>query len=157
MIPPPPFSTSLPSPKSSTLCLVCPFLFPLGLFICNTPSVSSLLLLAALVCISFLLLRSVSHAFILSLFSSLFNPQNEPFLLYSLPPLLYLPHWPFLLPCPCQSLCEFYANHCARIEALRRQLQDEQRGRQVEHTATAGLGWYCSWDVKKNIKIYIKH
>ncbi|XP_031730606.1 intersectin-1 isoform X1 [Anarrhichthys ocellatus] len=29
-----------------------------------------------------------------------------------------------------KSLCEFYANHCARIEALRRQLQDEQRGRQ---------------------------
>ncbi|XP_029030699.1 intersectin-1 isoform X2 [Betta splendens] len=27
-------------------------------------------------------------------------------------------------------LCEFYANHCARIEALRRQLQEEQRGRQ---------------------------
>ncbi|XP_034056150.1 LOW QUALITY PROTEIN: intersectin-1-like [Gymnodraco acuticeps] len=29
-----------------------------------------------------------------------------------------------------KSLCEFYANHCSRIEALRRQLQDEQRGRQ---------------------------
>ncbi|XP_055083049.1 intersectin-1 isoform X1 [Periophthalmus magnuspinnatus] len=29
-----------------------------------------------------------------------------------------------------KSLCEFYANHCARIEALRRQLGDEQRGRQ---------------------------
>ncbi|TKS85984.1 Intersectin-1 SH3 domain-containing protein 1A SH3P17 [Collichthys lucidus] len=29
-----------------------------------------------------------------------------------------------------KSLCEFYANHCARIEALRRQLQEEQRGRQ---------------------------
>ncbi|XP_035760656.1 intersectin-1 [Neolamprologus brichardi] len=42
-----------------------------------------------------------------------------------------------------KSLCEFYANHCARIDALRRQLQEEQRGRQVEHTATAGLGWYC--------------
>ncbi|XP_012775161.1 intersectin-1 isoform X3 [Maylandia zebra] len=29
-----------------------------------------------------------------------------------------------------KSLCEFYANHCARIDALRRQLQEEQRGRQ---------------------------
>ncbi|XP_055018448.1 intersectin-1 isoform X1 [Boleophthalmus pectinirostris] len=29
-----------------------------------------------------------------------------------------------------KSLCEFYANHCARIEALRRQLGDDQRGRQ---------------------------
>ncbi|KAK7902035.1 hypothetical protein WMY93_018804 [Mugilogobius chulae] len=29
-----------------------------------------------------------------------------------------------------KSLCEFYANHCARIEALRRQLGNEQRGRQ---------------------------
>ncbi|XP_037638975.1 intersectin-1 isoform X1 [Sebastes umbrosus] len=29
-----------------------------------------------------------------------------------------------------KSLCEFYANHCARIEALRRQLQEEQTGRQ---------------------------
>ncbi|KAM9726715.1 LOW QUALITY PROTEIN: intersectin-1 [Menidia menidia] len=28
-----------------------------------------------------------------------------------------------------KSLCEFYANHCARIEALRRQLQEEERGR----------------------------
>lgn len=50
-----------------------------------------------------------------------------------------------LLPCPCQSLCEFYANHCARIEALQRKLQDRQRARQVEHTATAGLRWNCSW------------
>nr|XP_046257195.1 intersectin-1 isoform X3 [Scatophagus argus] len=31
-----------------------------------------------------------------------------------------------------KSLCEFYANHCARIEALRRQLQEEQRGRQCQ-------------------------
>ncbi|CAG00361.1 unnamed protein product, partial [Tetraodon nigroviridis] len=29
-----------------------------------------------------------------------------------------------------KSLCEFYAKHCARIEALRLQLQEEQRGRQ---------------------------
>ncbi|XP_075336940.1 intersectin-1 isoform X2 [Odontesthes bonariensis] len=29
-----------------------------------------------------------------------------------------------------KSLCEFYANHCARIEALRRQLEEEERGRQ---------------------------
>ncbi|XP_054653972.1 intersectin-1 isoform X5 [Dunckerocampus dactyliophorus] len=29
-----------------------------------------------------------------------------------------------------KSLCEFYASHCARIEALRRQLEEEQRGRQ---------------------------
>ncbi|KAM9847663.1 intersectin-1 [Aulostomus maculatus] len=29
-----------------------------------------------------------------------------------------------------KSLCEFYASHCARIEALRRQLQEEQTGRQ---------------------------
>ncbi|XP_061140359.1 intersectin-1 isoform X5 [Syngnathus typhle] len=29
-----------------------------------------------------------------------------------------------------KSLCEFYASHCARIEALRRQLDGEQRGRQ---------------------------
>ncbi|XP_056291119.1 intersectin-1 isoform X3 [Pseudoliparis swirei] len=29
-----------------------------------------------------------------------------------------------------KSLCEFYGDHCARIEALGRQLQEEQRGRQ---------------------------
>ncbi|XP_028323621.1 intersectin-1 isoform X3 [Gouania willdenowi] len=29
-----------------------------------------------------------------------------------------------------KCLCEFYANHCARIEALRHQLDDEHRGRQ---------------------------
>ncbi|XP_070398703.1 intersectin-1 isoform X5 [Nothobranchius furzeri] len=29
-----------------------------------------------------------------------------------------------------KSLCEFYANHCARIEALQRQLQEEEKGRQ---------------------------
>ncbi|XP_034041584.1 intersectin-1 isoform X4 [Thalassophryne amazonica] len=29
-----------------------------------------------------------------------------------------------------KCLCEFYANHCARIEALHRQLEEEQRGRQ---------------------------
>lgn len=46
--------------------------------------------------------------------------------------------------CICQSLCEFYANHCARIEALRRQLEDEQRVRQVVHTTTAGPELYCS-------------
>ncbi|MED6247744.1 Intersectin 1 (SH3 domain protein) [Ataeniobius toweri] len=39
-----------------------------------------------------------------------------------------------------KCLCEFYANHCARIEALRRQLHREEKGRQVEHTATAGMG-----------------
>ncbi len=82
---------------------------------------------------------------------SLFNPHNKPFLLYFLL-LLFISYTGLLLPCPCQSLCEFYANHCARIEALRRQLQEEQRGRQVEHTATAGLGWYCSWDILCNIK-----
>lgn len=86
-------------------------------------------------------------AFIFFLLYHLFNPHNEPFLLYLLLLFIYLPHWPFCSLALCQSLCEFYANHCARIEALRRQLQEEQRGRQVEHTATAGPGWYCSWDI----------
>ena len=114
-----------------------------GRFVSNAPS--RLFLLAVLpLCVSSLLLRPVFLDLMPSY--SLFNPHNKPFLLYFL--LLYfISYTGLLLPCPCQSLCEFYANHCARIEALRRQLQDEQRGRQVEHTATAGLGWYCSWDV----------
>lgn len=55
-------------------------------------------------------------------------------------PFIYLLPFAFCSFCPCQCLCEFYANHCARIEALRRRLQEEQTGRQVEHTATAGPG-----------------
>lgn len=91
-----------------------------------------------LVCMTLWLLDHLPPFFFL--FCCLFCPRNKSFLHYFL---LYLLYWPFT-PLPCQSLCEFYAKHCARIEALRLQLQEEQRGRQVEHTATAGLGLYCS-------------
>lgn len=122
---------------TGTLCLQCSFCLCLYSTRCPPPVC---FLPAPSPCISW------PHAFIFFLFCSLFGPHNKPFLLYFL--LLYLsPTLAFLLRCPFQSLCEFYANHCARIEALRRQLQEEQRGRQVEHTATAGLGWYCSWEI----------
>lgn len=144
---PPSFLHHLLSPKSSLVTLLfspCP-LRPTGtlhvllavlfllllLFLCSLPASSPC---------SF----SPSYS---SYYIILFNPHNEPFLLYLLLLFIYLPHWPFCSLALCQSLCEFYANHCARIEALRRQLQEEQRGRQVEHTATAGPGWYCSWDI----------
>lgn len=97
------------------------------------------------------LLPSFSSYYILCLIH-IINPSF--YIFYSF---LFISYTGHLLPCPCQSLCEFYANHCARIEALRRQLQEEQRGRQVEHTATAGLGWYCSWDILCNIKIILNH
>lgn len=87
-------------------------------------------------------------------FFPLFYSHNKPLLLYFLL-LLFTSHTGFLL--PCQSLCEFYANHCARIEALRRQLEEEEKGRQVEHTAAAGMGWYCSWVILGDTNQVIKN
>lgn len=115
---------------------------PAGMFNPHITSVHPLLIVP--LPLLYDLAASWPPAIIFFLFCCLFYPRNKPFLHYFL---LYLQYWPFT-PLPCQSLCEFYAKHCARIEALRLQLQEEQRGRQVEHTATAGLGSYCSWFIQ---------
>lgn len=156
-------TTSSPlNPFSSHCCVFSVLLTPLGLFLSNAPLCFFILLLLAVLllhvsfptsstCTSW---PSFSPCYILCLIH-IINPSFLYFLLLFL--FLFISHTGLLLPCQCQSLCEFYANHCARIEALRRQLQEEQRGRQVEHTATAGLGWYCSWDVISNVKSYVEH
>lgn len=149
------YTTSSPQNLLSSNCCASSVLYA------HSDSSSPMLLLplfviplaVLLLCVSFLL------SFILYLLTSCLHFSSyyilclihiiNPFKLLS-----FISYTGLLLPCPCQSLCEFYANHCARIEALRRQLQEEQRGRQVEHTATAGLGWYCSWDILCTIKSY---
>lgn len=125
------------------------------LCLCNSWDSTSALLLYLFVCCCFYFcswLYSFLFCFcFLNLHSShpfspcyyLFNPLIKSLLYFLL--LSFTSHTGLLLPCQC--LCEFYANHCARIEALRRQLHRQEKGRQVEHTATAGMGWYCSWDV----------
>lgn len=95
-------------------------------------------------CFSPHLFLAISFHFCLfssSSFFCLFSvPHNKPPSL-----VIYLPNWPLLLPQTWQSLCEFYVCHCTRIEALRRQLDANHRGRQVEHTAAVGRVRYCIW------------
>lgn len=127
--------TSLPQIHCCPLSLIPAGMFNPHNYFCTFPLI---VLPVLLVCMTLWFLDHLPS--FSSYFVVCFIHEIKPFLHYFL---LYLLYWPFT-PLPCQSLCEFYAKHCARIEALRLQLQEEQRGRQVEHTATAGVRLFCS-------------